>query len=90
MQSTPGRFRLLPILFSVLVVAAPVLFTLFRVRSVEAQSCDNIPQGSGESIAANISIRDTGQPVSETALVPASTYIKVNALATAFLKRPAI
>jgi hypothetical protein len=80
MKSTLGRLRLIPILFSVLALGAVVLFTLTRVRSVEAQSCDDIPQGSGESITANISVRDTGQPVSDKGLVPSSTWIAINAL----------
>jgi RHS repeat-associated protein len=84
MKSTPERFRLLTILFTVLTLGAIAVFTLTRVRTVEAQSCDNIPQGSGESITAAISVKDTGQPLSGTGLVPAGTFVDINAVATAF------
>ena len=61
------------------------LVTLLALRiPTAAQSCNNIPQGGGESISADVSVRDTGQPLSETGLVPSNTYVSVNALATAF------
>lgn len=85
MKSTPISLRLLSVVFCVLTISTIALYTLTSVRSVEAQqSCENIPQGSGESISASISIRNTGQPVGDNGLVPSSTWIDINALATAF------
>ena len=84
MKSTPLSFRLLIIVFFALTISSIALHTLTSVRSVEAQqSCEDIPQGGGESISANISIQNTGQ-VSNNGLVPSSTWININALATAF------
>ena len=85
MKSTPKRFRLAGIVvFCLLAISVTVILALVRVRPVEAQSCDNIPQGSGESITADISVQNTGQPLSPTGLVPARTFVDINALATAF------
>lgn len=85
MKSTPISLRLLSVVFCVLTISTIALYTLTSVRSVEAQqSCENVPQGSGESISASISIRNTGQPVGDNGLVPSSTWIDINALATAF------
>lgn len=85
MKSTPLSFSLLSIVFSALAITSIASYSLTGVRSVEAQqSCENVPQGSGESISANISIRNTGQPVSNNGLVSSSTWIDINALATAF------
>ena len=83
-MNTPiRRFCLLILLFSVLTFSATALFTLAPVPSVEAQSCDDIPQGGGESISASITTADAGQTVSGTGVVPQSTWIEINAMATA-------
>jgi hypothetical protein len=85
MRSTLLSFRLLGIVFCLLTISAIASYALTTARSVEAQqSCENVPEGGGESISANISIRNSGQPVSNNGLVPSSTWIDINALATAF------
>jgi RHS repeat-associated protein len=83
MKITTRRLGVLTVLFCVLTTSAIVLFTLAPVASVKAQSCENNPQGGGESISANITTVDSGQPLSGTGVVPASTWIEINAVATA-------
>ena len=85
MKSTPLSFRLLSIVFCALTISSITSYTITSVRSVEIQqSCEDVPQGGGESISANISIRNTGQPLSNNGFAPSSTWIDINALATAF------
>jgi len=84
MRIISQRLCLLITFFTTLTVKVLVL-SGSAVPSVEAQSCNNIPNGSGESITADISVRDTGQALSETGLVPTGTVVDINALATAFV-----
>ena len=76
------RLCLLVTLFSFLTLSAATLFIVAPVPVVEAQSCDNVPNGSGESISADVSVQGTGQPVTGSGVVPAGTYVDINALAT--------
>jgi hypothetical protein len=66
------------------MLSALVLLTFATAPVSRAQSCSDIPQGGGESISASITIRNSGQPVSANGVVPSSTWIDINALATAF------
>src|SRR5689334_13574281 len=84
MRITARRLCLLITVFTTLTFGSLVLFKSDSVPTVEAQSCDNEPQGSGESISADISFQGTGQPVTGGGVVPAGTFIDINALATAF------
>jgi len=84
MRITARRLCLLITVLSILTFGTLILFTSDSVPTVEAQSCDNQPQGGGQSISADISFRDTGQPLTGNAVVPAGTFIDINALATAF------
>ena len=84
MKITTRRLCLLIILFSILTLSTLVLFIVAPVPIVKAQSCDNIPQGSGESLSADITVRNAGQPpLSNKGLISASTQIDINAFATA-------
>jgi len=84
MKISGQRLYLLIPLFCVLTVSTFTWFILAPLPAVRAQSCDNIPQGSGESISADISFRDSGQPITDTRVVPAYTWMDINAFATAY------
>ena len=83
MKTRISPIPVLALLFIILSSGAFVLLSSAPVPTVEAQSCDNIPQGSGESISANISVRETGQPLSTSGLIPSWTNIDINGVATA-------
>jgi len=76
---------LLITVFSIVTLTTFALLTGASVPTVEAQSsCDNQPQGGGQSISADFSYRDTGQPLSGSGVAAAGTFININAFATAF------
>src|SRR5215217_718728 len=71
-------------IFTIVTLSTLTLLTSASVPTVEAQSCDNQPQGSGESISADVSVQGTGQAVISNGVVPAATFVDINALATSF------
>lgn len=73
------RFAVNLIFFSILC-----LLLCVASGSVKAQSCENIPEGSGESISANVTVSGSGGTLSDQAVVPGYTNIDINAMATAF------
>lgn len=84
MRITVRRLCLFITALSIFTFGTLILFTSDSVPTVEAQSCDNQPQGGGQSISADISYRDTGQPITGSGVVPAGTFVTINAVATAF------
>ena len=72
------------IVFVILTFSAVGLISRAALPTVEAESCENNPQGGGESISADIVVRDTTQTLGHNGLVPAHTDIEIHGLATAF------
>src|SRR5689334_620237 len=84
MKLNARRVYLLISLLCIVTVTTLALLTSASVPTVEAQSCDNQPNGSGESISADVSVQGTGQAVTSNGVVPAGTFVDINALATSF------
>jgi len=84
MKITAKRFCLLITLFTILILSSVVLFTTRPVAATPTLSCDPTPQGSGEDINADISIRDTDLPLPDHGIVPGYTFLEINAFAAAY------
>ena len=77
------RFYLLISLFGILTLSTLTLFTIAPVPTVRAQSCDNIPQGSGQSMSATATIDGTTNQLTTGGFVPAGTSVRLDSRATA-------
>ena len=59
---------LLPILFAAALLLAP--------EEADAQVCQYVPHGGGESITAQVTVKDTGQAVGNGSVVAAGTNLQ--------------
>jgi RHS repeat-associated protein len=84
MKITTRRVCLIIILFSILTLSALVLFTIAPVPIVKAQSCDDVPQGGGESISAKVTIDGMTTQLIDGGFVPSGTHVWLDSRATAF------
>lgn len=71
----PGLLKLLALSVWALLAAASGCV-------VSAQSCPHIPNGGGESMQAWITVRNTGAAVSDGAVLPAGTELRLDSVAT--------
>lgn len=84
MKITTRRVWLLIILFSILTLSALFLSTITPVPIVQAQSCDDVPEGGGESISAKASIEGTTTQLTDGGFASAGTRVRLDSRATAF------
>ena len=84
MKKTPLRFYLLISLFCILTFTGVLLLAFAPVPAKTALACEPEPQGSGENITADISVRDTGLILSDNGIVSSSTFIDINGFAAAY------
>ena len=67
-----------------LLCSITLLFlTLTCSQFVKAQSCDNVPDGSGESMSAHITPETSGTQIGNESVVTAGTRVLLHSLATA-------
>ena len=52
-------------------------------RPAQAQSCDNIPSGGEQSLAAHITINGTQTEVFDGSVLPIYTQLRIDSIATA-------
>ncbi|HKR61295.1 MAG TPA: DUF6531 domain-containing protein [Pyrinomonadaceae bacterium] len=60
-----------------------IVLGLSATSSLQAQTCENIPQPGSESISAKITINGTGIPVTNGMIIPAWTPLRIDSIATA-------
>lgn len=72
-----------PLLLKLLALSVWTLFAAASGTVVSAQSCPNIPNGGGESMQAWITVKNTGAPVADGAVLPAGTELRLDSIATA-------
>jgi len=78
--SSPSAFNLK---IRNLIYAAPVFLLIAVVApSGKAQSCDNIPQGGGESILASATIDGTTTELTNGAFLTAGTRVRLDSVVT--------
>src|SRR5881628_3773097 len=71
-----------PLSMKPLFVVASLMLILTVSHKVEAQSCDNDPQGGGQSISASASIDGTTTQLTDNGFVPAYTRVRLDSIAT--------
>src|SRR5437867_1615896 len=82
MRLAPSSCYRAPLPVKPLFAVASLMLILTVSYKVKAQTCDNDPQGGGQSISASASIDGTTTQLTDNGFVPAYTGVRLDSIAT--------